>query len=268
MCPPPSKWVKFFPIRYRHTNIHIIHINIWVFPIKIPGFPFWSHDSDGSMVEPLLFSLLRPGCTPKLCTPREPTVLQKDTCVRIRLTQSRLEMALSSVNPPSSYRLKQTGDIGEDRESPSLCTRAQSAKSMHVLTVQCEKTASSLMPQGRIVTREQATVNGLLSNMLSPQPWQTVPAWRWQRFPPWIFSSILAMSEISTLADLIRSRSRKPALSQPGTHTDRDCFNSQIYNGLLFHGERPRHWVTVFQGTREPPHMLQRFLGPSRDGIS
>lgn len=143
MCPPPSKWDKFFPIRYRHTNIHIIHINIWVFPIKIPGFPFWSHDSDGSMVEPLLFALLRPGCTPKLCTPREPTVLQKDTCVRIRLTQSRLEMALSSVNPPSSYRLKQTGDIGEDRESPSLCARGQSAKSMHVLTVQCEKSKQS-----------------------------------------------------------------------------------------------------------------------------
>lgn len=109
------------------------------------------------MVEPPLFALLRPGCAPKLGTPREPTALQKATCVRIRLTQSRLEMALSSVNPPSSYRLKQTGDIGEDRESPSLCARVQSAKSMHVLTVQCEKqqAVSCLRAGWQPVSRQQ-----------------------------------------------------------------------------------------------------------------
>lgn len=32
---------------------------------------------------------------------------------RVRLTQSRLETALSSVNAPSSYRLKQIGDTAE-----------------------------------------------------------------------------------------------------------------------------------------------------------
>lgn len=40
--------------------------------------------------------------------------------MRVRLTQSRLEMALSSVNPPSSYRLKQIGDIAGGRKSRSF----------------------------------------------------------------------------------------------------------------------------------------------------
>lgn len=64
--------------------------------------------------------------------------LQKDTCVRVRLTQSRLEMALSSVNPPSSYRLKQTGDIVEDWRSRvcwgvtiALCLGSVSQKHAH-----------------------------------------------------------------------------------------------------------------------------------------
>lgn len=42
------------------------------------------------------------------------------TPVRVRLTQSRLEMALSSVTSPSSYRLKQMGDIAESWETRVL----------------------------------------------------------------------------------------------------------------------------------------------------
>lgn len=63
------------------------------------------------------------------------------TYVRVRLTQSRLEMALSSVNPPSSYRLKQTGNIAEYQKSRvelgvtliSQCLCLGSVRSMHML---------------------------------------------------------------------------------------------------------------------------------------
>lgn len=42
------------------------------------------------------------------------------TPVRVRLTQSRLEMALSSVTSPSSYRSKQMGDTAESWETRVL----------------------------------------------------------------------------------------------------------------------------------------------------
>lgn len=74
------------------------------------------------------------------------------TCVRVRLTQSRLEMSLSSVNPPSSYRLKQTGDVAECRKSrvrlwchkhfPELCAGFQEERA-HAHTVRWHKQVSS-----------------------------------------------------------------------------------------------------------------------------
>lgn len=68
----------------------------------------------------------------------------EDTYVRVRLTQSRLEMALSSVNPPSSYRLKQIGNIAEYQKSRvelgdiliSQCLCLGSVRSMHMLVQQ------------------------------------------------------------------------------------------------------------------------------------
>lgn len=83
----------------------------------------------------------------------------EDTYVRVRLTQSRLEMALSSVNPPSSYRLKQIGNIAEYQRSRvalgvtliSQCLCLGSVRRMHMLRQQVARRPSGLIPIGRVM---------------------------------------------------------------------------------------------------------------------
>lgn len=101
--------------------------------------------------EPPLFALLSPGCVSTLLHPPGESHcvwLQKDTCIRVRLTQSRLEMALSSVNPPSSYRLKQRGDIVEDWRSSLLgCPHHSVPGSSQSKACMCSHSRAMILPQ-------------------------------------------------------------------------------------------------------------------------
>lgn len=99
----------------------------------------------------------------------------RDTHVSFRLTQSWLEMALSSVNPPSSYRLKQTGNIAESggqggvKVSRSLCSTLCARVQSEACTCSYRQAAQApgkLTPTSRMLVSHSGL---LLPPPLAPQ---------------------------------------------------------------------------------------------------